>query len=208
MTIDPEDHRGRPHRVPERVHLRGRRAPRRRRGRDGQDEDAREHRRAWSRRPGEAGVTIMHAPITFAEGYNEISAHPYGILKGVVDGKAFVKGTWGAAIVDDLAPADGRHRRSRASAASTPSRAPTSTSSCAARASRRSCSAASSPTAASSRRCAPATRTATGHHAHRLRRGDLDRGARQRDHVRLPDVLAAGPGVGAHRTRSASDARF
>ena len=49
----------------------------------------------------QAGVTIMHAPITFAEGYNEISSHPYGILKGVVDGNAFVKGTWGADIVDD-----------------------------------------------------------------------------------------------------------
>jgi ureidoacrylate peracid hydrolase len=55
----------------------------------------------------DAGATVMHAPITFAEGYNEISSHPYGILKGVVDGKAFVKGSWGAAIVDDLAPADG-----------------------------------------------------------------------------------------------------
>ncbi|WP_119730275.1 isochorismatase family cysteine hydrolase [Thermomonospora amylolytica] len=54
-----------------------------------------------------AGVTIMHAPITFADGYTELTRHPYGILKGVVDGKAFVKGTWGAAIVDDLAPADG-----------------------------------------------------------------------------------------------------
>jgi nicotinamidase-related amidase len=53
------------------------------------------------------GATVMHAPITFAEGYNEISSHPYGILKGVVDGNAFVKGTWGAAIVDDLAPEAG-----------------------------------------------------------------------------------------------------
>jgi ureidoacrylate peracid hydrolase len=51
-----------------------------------------------------AGATVMHAPITFASGYNEITAHPYGILKGVVDGNAFVKGSWGAAIVDDLAP--------------------------------------------------------------------------------------------------------
>ena len=49
----------------------------------------------------------MHAPIMFAEGYHEISSHPYGILKGVVDGNAFVKGTWGAAIVDELAPQDG-----------------------------------------------------------------------------------------------------
>jgi nicotinamidase-related amidase len=54
-----------------------------------------------------AGVTVMHAPISFAEGYNEISSHPYGILKGVVDGKAFVKGSWGAAIVDELAPTGG-----------------------------------------------------------------------------------------------------
>ena len=54
-----------------------------------------------------AGVTVMHAPITSAEGYNEITSHPYGILKGVVDGKAFVKGSWGAAIVDDLTPKDG-----------------------------------------------------------------------------------------------------
>ena len=54
-----------------------------------------------------AGVTIMHAPITFAPGYGELSRHPYGILKGVVDGNAFVKGTWGAAIVDRLTPADG-----------------------------------------------------------------------------------------------------
>ncbi|WP_432104593.1 cysteine hydrolase family protein [Streptomyces sp. bgisy091] len=54
-----------------------------------------------------AGVTVMHAPITFAPGYGELSRTPYGILKGVVDGSAFVKGTWGAAIVDDLAPAEG-----------------------------------------------------------------------------------------------------
>ncbi len=54
-----------------------------------------------------AGATIMHAPITFAAGYNELSKHPYGILKGVVDGSAFVKGSWGAAIVDELAPQEG-----------------------------------------------------------------------------------------------------
>ncbi|MDX6254045.1 MAG: ureidoacrylate peracid hydrolase [Frankiales bacterium] len=54
-----------------------------------------------------AGATVMHAPISFAEGYNELSKHPYGILKGVVDGNAFVKGSWGAAIVDQLAPVAG-----------------------------------------------------------------------------------------------------
>lgn len=54
-----------------------------------------------------AGVTVMHAPITFAEGYGELTAHPYGILKGVVDGQCFVKGSWGAAIIDELAPQQG-----------------------------------------------------------------------------------------------------
>jgi ureidoacrylate peracid hydrolase len=51
-----------------------------------------------------AGGTVVHAPIEFVEGYGEISPEPYGILKGVVDSKSFVKGTWGAAIVDDLTP--------------------------------------------------------------------------------------------------------
>ena len=54
-----------------------------------------------------AGATVIHAPITFAEGYNEITSHPYGILKGVVDGNAFVKDSWGAAIVDEMAPKEG-----------------------------------------------------------------------------------------------------
>ncbi|MBX3261238.1 MAG: cysteine hydrolase [Labilithrix sp.] len=53
------------------------------------------------------GVTIMHAPITFAEGYGELTSRPYGILKGVVDGKAFVQGSWGAKIVDALTPVKG-----------------------------------------------------------------------------------------------------
>ena len=54
-----------------------------------------------------AGATIVHAPITFAPGYGELSQHPYGILKGVVDSTAFVKGEWGAEIVDSLAPQAG-----------------------------------------------------------------------------------------------------
>jgi nicotinamidase-related amidase len=54
-----------------------------------------------------AGVTVVHAPITFAPGYHEITRHPYGILKGVVDGNAFVKGSWGADITNVLAPQEG-----------------------------------------------------------------------------------------------------
>jgi ureidoacrylate peracid hydrolase len=53
----------------------------------------------------DAGVLIAHAPITFTEDYHELGAEPYGILKGVVDSKSFRKGTWGAQIVDTLAPA-------------------------------------------------------------------------------------------------------
>jgi ureidoacrylate peracid hydrolase len=53
----------------------------------------------------EMGVTIVHAPITFTNDYHELTPEPYGILKGVVDSGSFRKGTWGAEIVDDLAPA-------------------------------------------------------------------------------------------------------
>ena len=53
-----------------------------------------------------AGATVIHAPITFAPGYGELGNPDkvYGILKGVIDSTAFVKGTWGAAICDEIAP--------------------------------------------------------------------------------------------------------
>jgi nicotinamidase-related amidase len=54
-----------------------------------------------------AGATIVHAPISFAPGYGELSEHPYGILKGVVDSTAFVKGEWGAQIAAALEPQTG-----------------------------------------------------------------------------------------------------
>ena len=55
----------------------------------------------------DAGATIVHAPIQFAEGYHEITDTPYGILKGVVDSNSFVKGSWGAQIVEPLTPRAG-----------------------------------------------------------------------------------------------------
>jgi nicotinamidase-related amidase len=55
----------------------------------------------------ESGATIIHAPIQFAAGYQEITSTPYGILKGVVDSNAFVKGSWGAEFIEDLAPQPG-----------------------------------------------------------------------------------------------------
>lgn len=54
-----------------------------------------------------AGVTVMHAPISFAEGYPEVPADPYGILAGIVQANAFRKGSWGAEIAEAMAPADG-----------------------------------------------------------------------------------------------------
>ena len=50
------------------------------------------------------GVTVIWVPISFAPDYRELSPEPYGILKGVFDGKTFQKGSWGAEIVDVLKP--------------------------------------------------------------------------------------------------------
>ena len=54
-----------------------------------------------------AGATVVHSPISFQPGYYEITQHPYGILKGVVDSTSFVKGTWGCEIDARMAPAEG-----------------------------------------------------------------------------------------------------
>lgn len=52
----------------------------------------------------EAGVCIMHVPITFAAGYPEIPAEPYGILAGITASGAFKKGSWGAEIAEEMQP--------------------------------------------------------------------------------------------------------
>jgi nicotinamidase-related amidase len=49
-------------------------------------------------------VQVIHVAISFAENYNELTQTPYGILKGIVDNKAFIKSTWGAKIIDELTP--------------------------------------------------------------------------------------------------------
>jgi len=64
------------------------------------------HSRALAKQARERGATILHAPITFAEGYPEVAAEPYGILAGIVQAQAFRKGTWGAEIAADMAPAE------------------------------------------------------------------------------------------------------
>ena len=54
-----------------------------------------------------SGITVLHVPIAFAEGYPEIPAEPYGILAGVLGAKAFRKGSWGAKIAEPMAPLEG-----------------------------------------------------------------------------------------------------
>ena len=55
----------------------------------------------------DAGAFIIHSPIQFAAGYGEITSTPYGILKGVVDSNAFIKGSWGAELDERMAAAEG-----------------------------------------------------------------------------------------------------
>lgn len=50
------------------------------------------------------GVTILHAPISFADGYPEMPAKPYGILAGIVAAQAFRQGSWGAEFAPEMAP--------------------------------------------------------------------------------------------------------
>lgn len=52
----------------------------------------------------QAGIQIVYVPISFTEDYHEVTATPYGILKGVVDNGAFKKNTWGTEIAEVLAP--------------------------------------------------------------------------------------------------------
>ncbi|MEM9131748.1 MAG: cysteine hydrolase [Actinomycetota bacterium] len=52
----------------------------------------------------DAGVTVIHAPLAFDPGYEEIAGSAYGVLKGVVDTQSFANDTWGVEIIDAMAP--------------------------------------------------------------------------------------------------------
>ncbi len=71
------------------------------------DTDMLAHSRAVVEAARAQGVTILHAPISFAEGYPEVPSEPYGILAGIVGATAFRKGSWGVEIADEMAPAEG-----------------------------------------------------------------------------------------------------
>jgi nicotinamidase-related amidase len=55
----------------------------------------------------QTGCTIIHAPINFEKGHNEISTLPYGILAGVKEGQAFTNGEWGADFAETMMPKEG-----------------------------------------------------------------------------------------------------
>jgi biuret amidohydrolase len=55
----------------------------------------------------QAGARILHCPISFQPGHEEISNSPYGILKDVKGGACFTAGTWGADICSAMMPHSG-----------------------------------------------------------------------------------------------------
>ncbi|WP_029605412.1 isochorismatase family cysteine hydrolase [Kozakia baliensis] len=63
------------------------------------------HTETLVKRARAAGVKIIWVPIEFAPGYPELSDKPYGVLGNVVATKSFIKGQWGAEIIDTLKPA-------------------------------------------------------------------------------------------------------
>jgi len=55
----------------------------------------------------EHGYTIIHAPISFEPGHDEIADSAYGILAGVKEGNAFTRGEWGADFSATMMPKKG-----------------------------------------------------------------------------------------------------
>uniref|UniRef100_A0A6V1C864 Isochorismatase-like domain-containing protein n=1 Tax=Thalassionema nitzschioides TaxID=33649 RepID=A0A6V1C864_9STRA len=51
-----------------------------------------------------SGCTVVHCPIEFEEGHEEIGDTEFGILKDVKDGEAFTAGTWNADFCDSMKP--------------------------------------------------------------------------------------------------------
>lgn len=72
-----------------------------------QETDMLTHTISLSKQAREAGVQVIHVPISFSDNYHELTASPYGIIKGIVDNGAFKKATWGSQIMDELTPQAG-----------------------------------------------------------------------------------------------------
>lgn len=55
----------------------------------------------------ESGCTVIHLPICFEKGHQEIADTPYGILAGIKEGEAFTNGEWGSAFSEAMMPQPG-----------------------------------------------------------------------------------------------------
>jgi len=54
-----------------------------------------------------SGCTVIHAPISFEAGHDEIADSAYGILANVKEGSAFTRGEWGADFSAKMMPQKG-----------------------------------------------------------------------------------------------------
>mmetsp|Transcript_26769 Transcript_26769/g.39600 ORF Transcript_26769/g.39600 Transcript_26769/m.39600 type:complete len:212 (+) Transcript_26769:67-702(+) len=55
----------------------------------------------------EKGICVIHCPINFEPGHNEIAEKPYGILAGIKDGSAFERGDSGSEFYEPMKPIEG-----------------------------------------------------------------------------------------------------
>jgi nicotinamidase-related amidase len=55
----------------------------------------------------QTGCTVIHVPISFEKGHQEIADAPYGILAGVKEGEAFTNGEWGSGFSEAMMPQPG-----------------------------------------------------------------------------------------------------
>lgn len=55
----------------------------------------------------EKGVRVLHTPISFEPGHNEIASKTYGILSNIKDGSAFEAGSSGAEFYEPMKPIAG-----------------------------------------------------------------------------------------------------
>lgn len=63
-----------------------------------------ENSREFAKKAREEGAQVVHVPIIFEEGHNEIAKNPFGILKGIKEDEVFKAGTWGSKFCEGMRP--------------------------------------------------------------------------------------------------------
>ena len=59
---------------------------------------------ALSRQAGRDGVLVVYVNASHRKGYPELPADPAPLAAGLVKSNAFIRGTWGAQVIDELWP--------------------------------------------------------------------------------------------------------